>query len=128
MEPTAEESIKSAQPFLRTSQSTSFDIHFRDYSQYSTYICINTWLNTVLIPLCYASWIILKNIILQLMRPPTLPIWSFNSHLSSQNYWIGIIFSYNSYYNSFYFLCTPLHRLAYYTLSCQVMLVSFISQ
>ena len=31
-------------------------------------------------------------------------------------------------YDSFYFLHTPLHGLAYYTLSCQVMLVSFISQ
>ena len=36
-----EQSIKSAQPFLRTSQSVSFDAHFRDDSQKSSYACNN---------------------------------------------------------------------------------------
>ena len=37
VESTPEGSIKSAQPLLRTSQSTSFDTRFHDYGQYSTY-------------------------------------------------------------------------------------------
>ena len=42
VEPTSEGSIKLAQPFLRTSQSTSFGACFRDNSQKSTFTCINT--------------------------------------------------------------------------------------
>ena len=37
-----EESIKFEQPFLRTSQFTSFGARFRNYGQYSTYTFINT--------------------------------------------------------------------------------------
>ena len=32
--------IKSVQPFLRTSQSASFGVHFRDYGQNATYTLI----------------------------------------------------------------------------------------
>ena len=39
VESTSEGLIKLAQPFLRTSKSTSSGTHFRGYSQYSTYIC-----------------------------------------------------------------------------------------
>ena len=53
VEPIAEGSIKSAQTFLRTNQSTNFGAHFRGYNQYSTYTCINTLLTTILISLCY---------------------------------------------------------------------------
>ena len=52
VETTPKGSIKLAQPFLRTSQSTSFDTRFHDYGQYWTY----TWLlTTILIPLCYGE-------------------------------------------------------------------------
>ena len=39
VESTSEGLIKLAQPFLRTSKSTSSGTHFHGYSQYSTYIC-----------------------------------------------------------------------------------------
>ena len=42
VEPTAEGSIKPANPFVRTSQSASFGTCFHDYDHYSTYTCINT--------------------------------------------------------------------------------------
>ena len=40
VEPTAKGLIKLAQPFLTTSQSMRFGVHFHDYGQYSTYTCI----------------------------------------------------------------------------------------
>ena len=55
VEPKDEGSIKSAQPFLRTSRSASFGIHFRGYGQCSTYACINTLLTIILISLCYGE-------------------------------------------------------------------------
>ena len=55
VKPTNEGLIKSVQPFLKTSQSTSFGTRFHGYGQYSTYTCINTLLTTILIPLCYAE-------------------------------------------------------------------------
>ena len=48
VEPTAVGWIKSMLPCLRTSQSRNFGSRFHDYSQNSTYTCIDTLLNTVL--------------------------------------------------------------------------------
>ena len=55
VEPKDEGSIKSAQPFLRTSQSASFGTRFHGYGQYSTYAYINTLLTTIVISLGYGE-------------------------------------------------------------------------
>ena len=75
MKPTAEGSIKPAQPFLKTRQSTRFGACFHGYGQYSIYTYINTLLTTILANTFMLWWIILENIIL--IHLPTLPIWAF---------------------------------------------------
>ena len=57
VEPIAEGLIesKSAQPFLRTSQSVRFGTHFHDHVQLSNYTCTITLLTTILLPLCYGE-------------------------------------------------------------------------
>ena len=123
VEPISKGSIISAQPFLWISQSTSFGIRFHDNSQKSTFMCINTWLNIIIIPLFsgesslrISSWYVSS---LFLYDPS-------NSYLSPQNYFNRHhFFSYNS---SFLFSSHTHAWACILHLKFQSVFVSFISQ
>ena len=69
-------------------------------------------------------WIILENIIL--IRPPTLPIWSFKLVPLTKKLFQYVSFSFS--YNSFLFSSHTLAWSCVLHLKFQSMLVSFISQ
>ena len=109
---------KSAQTFLITSQSASFGTRFCDDSQKSSYTCNNTLHRIVLIPLCYGE---------SSLRIPScyaFPLFLYDpskSHLQPQNY-----FNRHRFFLLIliliYFLCTPLHGLAFYSFNYPVCL------
>ena len=92
VEPATEASIKSAQPFLRTSQSESFGAHFCDYGQYSTYTCINIEFSIILIPYAMVNhpWEYCLDTPFHFSYT-ILKIFTFNCKIIS----VAIVFSYN---------------------------------
>ena len=117
--------MKSAQPFLRTSQSEIFAACFCEYGQYWTNTCIATYTFTIVIHLHMLwrtfSWIstpCIESLSYCYSTVPQDP--SFHHKVFK----FAVAFS----SNSFYFLHSPLYGLACCTLGYQLMLVSFISQ
>ena len=76
------------------SQSTSFGAYFCNYHQHSTYIFINTYFRTVLIPLCCdESSLRISSWYLPPLFQMVLQTHIFNHKIIS----IGVVFFYNSY-------------------------------
>ena len=108
---------------LKASQPASFGAHLRGYSQYLTYTCINTFLTTILIPLCYGESSLIENIVL--IHLPMHSLYMvfqtriFNHKIIS----IGIVNSCFSVFTSHTLTWT---RILQFKLS--IMLISLISQ